>query len=164
MVMILRQVMIWNRYVWSLIWCHNECECVSNHQPHECLLNSLFRRRSKKILKLHVTGLCEGNSPVTGEFPAQRASEAENVSIWWRHHGFNQSAATELLKKASGYRFELQRNTSTVYWCIASKLKAPRNFYWMSNMFLWMEIFLFFVCYHVVPKRHSQLDYQLNGL
>ena len=23
----------------------------------------------------------------TGEFPAQRASHAENVSIWWRHHG-----------------------------------------------------------------------------
>ena len=55
-------------------------------------------------------------------------------------------------------------DTSTVYWCIASKLKAPRNFYWMSNMFLWVEIFLFFVCYHVVPKRHSQLDYELNGL
>ena len=30
----------------------------------------------------------------------------------------------------------LQGATSTVYWCIASKLKAPRNFYWMSNMFL----------------------------
>ena len=29
--------------------------------------------------------LC-GNSPVTGEFPAQRTSNAENVSIWWRHH------------------------------------------------------------------------------
>ena len=58
----------------------------------------------------------------------------------------------------------ISSNTSTVYWCIASKLKAPRNFYWMSNMFLWVEIFLFFVCYHVVPKRHSQLDYELNGL
>ena len=33
-----------------------------------------------------VTGLCAGNSPVTGEFPAQRASNAENVSIWWRHY------------------------------------------------------------------------------
>ena len=44
------------------------------------------RRRSKKTSKLWVTGLCEGNSPVTGEFPAQRASNAENVSIWCRHH------------------------------------------------------------------------------
>ena len=41
----------------------------------------------KKTPKLHVTGLCDGNSPVTGEFPAQRTSNAENVSILWRHHG-----------------------------------------------------------------------------
>ena len=31
-------------------------------------------------------GLCAGNSPVTGEFPAQMASNAQNFSIWWRHH------------------------------------------------------------------------------
>ena len=49
------------------------------------LLNRLFRRRSKKTSKLRVTGLCEGKSPVTGEFPVQRGSNAENVSIWWRH-------------------------------------------------------------------------------
>ena len=40
----------------------------------------------KKISKLRVTGLCVGNSPLTGEFPAQKASNAENVSIWLRHH------------------------------------------------------------------------------
>ena len=57
-------------------------------QPHECLPNRLFRRGSKKISKLRVTGLCAGNSLVTSEFPTQRASNAENVSIWWRHHGF----------------------------------------------------------------------------
>ena len=45
------------------------------------------RRRSKnKTWKLRVTGLCEGNSPVTGEFPSQMASDAENVFTWWRHH------------------------------------------------------------------------------
>ena len=36
--------------------------------------------------KLRVTGLCEGNPPVTGGFPSQTASNAENVSIWW-HRG-----------------------------------------------------------------------------
>ena len=41
----------------------------------------LFKRRSKKTSKLRVTGLCEGNSLVTGKLPAQRASNAENVSI-----------------------------------------------------------------------------------
>ena len=70
----------------SLQWCHNGHDSVSNHQPHDCLLNGLFRRRWKKTSKLRVTGLCEGNSPGTGEFPAQMASYAENVSIWRRHH------------------------------------------------------------------------------
>ena len=67
---------------------NSELAGVSNHQPHDCLLNRLFRRRSKKTSKLRVTGLCAGNSPVTSEFPAQMASNAENVSIWWRHHDF----------------------------------------------------------------------------
>ena len=71
----------------SLRWRHNERHSVSNNQPHDCFLNGLFRRRSKKTSKLRVTGLCVGNSPPgTGEFPAQRASYVENVSIWWRHH------------------------------------------------------------------------------
>ena len=69
-----------------LQWRHNERDGVSNHQPHHCLLNCLFRRRSKKTSKLHVIGLCAGNSLVTSEFPTQMASNAENVSIWWRHH------------------------------------------------------------------------------
>ena len=64
----------------------NGRDSVSNHQPNHCLLNGLFGHRSKKISKLRVTGLCAGNSPVTGEFPPQMASNAENVSIWWRHH------------------------------------------------------------------------------
>ena len=50
---------------------------MTSHQPHDCLLICLFRRRSKKASKIRVTGLCEENSPVTGEFPAQRASNVE---------------------------------------------------------------------------------------
>ena len=72
--------------LFSLQWRHNGRDSVSNHQPYHCLLSRLFRRRSKKTSKLRVTGLCAGNSPVTGEFPAQLASKGENVSIWWRHH------------------------------------------------------------------------------
>ena len=58
---------------------------ISNQELHDCLLNRLFRRRSKETPKLRVTGLCAGNSPGTGEFPAQMASYAENVSIWCHH-------------------------------------------------------------------------------
>ena len=57
---------------------HTERDGASNHQRLDCLCNRLFRRRSKGTSKLRVTGLCEGNSPVTGEFPSQRASDVEN--------------------------------------------------------------------------------------
>ena len=40
----------------------------------------------KKTSKLRVAGICAGNSPGTGEFPAQMVSSAEFFSIWWRHH------------------------------------------------------------------------------
>ena len=70
----------------ALRWRHNERDGVSNHQPYDRLLNRLFRRRSKKKSKLRVAGLCAGMSSVTHVFPAQMASKAENVPIWWRHH------------------------------------------------------------------------------
>ena len=68
-----------------LEWRHNGRDSVSNHQPRVCLLNRLFKRRSNKTSKLRVTGLCAGNSPVTGEFLSQMASNAEKNFIWWRH-------------------------------------------------------------------------------
>ena len=71
----------------ALQWRHNGRDSVSNHQHRDCFLNRLFRHRSKKTSKLRVTGLCAGNSPETGEFLAQMASNEENASIWWRHHG-----------------------------------------------------------------------------
>ena len=80
----------------SLQWRHNGYDNVSNHQPHDCLLNSLFKGRSKKTSKLRATGLCAGNSLVTGEFPAKMASNAENVSISWRHHNIYSSIAHAL--------------------------------------------------------------------
>ena len=70
----------------TLLLHHNGRDGVPNHQPQDCLLTRLFRRRSKKTSKLRVTGLCAGNSPMAGEFPAQMASTAENVSIWRRPH------------------------------------------------------------------------------
>ena len=73
----------------TLQWRHNEHDGVSNDQLCDCLHNRLFRCRSNKTSKLRVTGLWAGNSPVTGEFPTQRASNAENISIWLRHHDFS---------------------------------------------------------------------------
>ena len=69
----------------GLQWRHIELHSAPNHQPHDCLFNRLFRRRSKKTSKPRGTGLCARNSSVT----AQTVSNVENVFIWWRHHGFN---------------------------------------------------------------------------
>ena len=92
----MRNLRCWlHRWSWMIVfvvalqWRHNERDGDSNYQPHDCLLNSIFKAHIKGTSKLRVTGLCEGNSPLTGGFHAQRASNAVNVSIWWRHHGQN---------------------------------------------------------------------------
>ena len=97
-----------------------EHDGVTNHQPHNCLLNRLFRRRSKKTSKLRVTGLCEG-SPMTGEFSAQRTSNAENVSIWWSHRGLTGRWNHDLHMPFAGFslfsRFYLRFEGNKCAWC-----------------------------------------------
>ena len=55
---------------------------------------------SKKTFKLRATGLFEGNPPVNGGFPSQRASNAENVSIRWRHHAYASKGRNEFAKRS----------------------------------------------------------------
>ena len=91
----------------SLQWHRHGRNGVSNHQHHDCLFNRLFRRISKKTSKLRVTGLCVGNSPVTGEFPTQRASYAKKsfhlmTSSWNKAHTW--SALTAKISQWSSKR------------------------------------------------------------
>ena len=69
----------------TLEWRNNDHDGVSNHQPHGCSLNRLFRRKSRKTSKLRVTALCAGIHRDRW-IPHTKASNADNVSIWWRHH------------------------------------------------------------------------------
>ena len=96
----------------KLQWRHNGRDSVSNHQPHDCLLNLLFRRRSKKSSKLRLTGLYAGNSPGTGEFPAQMAILAENISIWRRHRDM-QSVSVSILLWNAFWRHQRALHTTT---------------------------------------------------
>ena len=59
---------------------------VSQMTSLTIVCSTVYSGAGKKTSKLRVTGLCAGNSPRTGEFPTQMASNAENFSIWWRHH------------------------------------------------------------------------------
>ena len=81
-----------------LHWRHNGRDGVWNHRRLDCLLNRLFKRRSKNTSKLCVTGICEVN-PVKGGFPTQRASNAENASIWRRHYAFTACVTYEFCVK-----------------------------------------------------------------
>ena len=74
---------------------------------HDCVLNRLLRRRSNQTSKLRVTGLCVGNSSGTGEFPAQMASNAENASIWWRHHDILDHRLSHRLGFCNMYEYKM---------------------------------------------------------
>ena len=71
-----------NVLVSALQWRHNQHDGVSNYSS----VTICFTQPFIQAQTLRVFGLCEGNSPATGEVPAQRASNAQNVSIWRRHH------------------------------------------------------------------------------
>ena len=144
----------------ALQWRHNGRDGVSNHQHHDCLLNRLFRCRSKKTSKLRVTGLCAGNSPVTGEFPAQRASNAENVSIWWRHHGLLSNSAisirvTSLAVGQSKNCHRAKAKTSNGSWCIGIKGEMSGTvcvtFTWDIYIYIWVVYsFCLFCCLFII--------------
>ena len=69
----------WRKYI---KWHHNGSGSVSNHQPHPFLLNRLFRRRSKKISKLRVTGLCSGDRIIPLSKPIEKYFNL-NPKAWW---------------------------------------------------------------------------------
>ena len=122
----------------SLQWRHNEPDGLSNHQPHDCLLNRLFGRRSKKTSKLRVTGLCEGNSPGTGEFPSQTASNAENVSIWWRHHDLTANVSSGLKFHRLDQKGPMEDNKTRII-----------LFWWWGNFLSYLWIFYLRNCHTI---------------
>ena len=139
----------------SLQWRHNGRDGVSNHQPPHCLLNRLFRSRSNKTSKLRVTGHCVGNSPETGEFPTQLASNAENVSIWWRHPGSSQNNQLKSMRNSNSVtivpyhlvKFSLCIQFATLIQAGISCLVGSRI--WVTKYTLILPQGIFLCLYHV---------------
>ena len=79
------------RVTGSLQWHHNGRDIVSNHQPHHPTVYSTVysdadqRKHQSSASLAFVREIHRGP---TDEFPTEMASNAENVSIWWRHHVF----------------------------------------------------------------------------
>ena len=87
----------------------------------------------KNTWNLHVTGLCEGNPLVTGRFTSQKASNAENVFIWWRHH--EQASVYVPATLSSPFVLFNSQFWITSYWnyCITLIVwfETPRNLFWL---------------------------------
>ena len=93
----------------TLQWRHNERDGVSKHQPHDSLLNRLFGHRSKKT---------------------QRASKAENVSIWWRHHEILGMYYISIIVTTSyhslGTRFKKLKYIAVIHYYAARRMWHPK--------------------------------------
>ena len=101
------------------------------------LFSCWFRRRSKKTSKLRVTGLCVENSPVTGEFPAQRASNEEDVSIWWCHHDKQNFVVIGVIKaKLVFRRIWISMENLILKWAPVEKHQRSLNF---ENLYIWIK-------------------------
>ena len=95
-----------NRIVWAIwmeckygfdVMVYHYCDIIMGTMASQITSSTIVYSNfysgadQKKKSKLCITGLCVWNSPVTGEFPAQMASNAENVSIWWCHDAMIQA-------------------------------------------------------------------------
>ena len=128
-------------------------------------------QRSKKTSKFHVTGLPGGNPPLTGGFPSQRASNMENVSIWWRRDGskllplqgpvlpLRHDAVARVLANGSAAFFE---SCTTIGWKdlytdAPTKLWTFCRHWYFSNAISWIKI-IFWLKLHQSFFPHGPID------
>ena len=66
---------------------------------HSTVCSGADQKKHQSSASLAFVG---GNSLVTVKFPAQKASNEENVSLWWRHQGY--MTRCEAISPSNGYR------------------------------------------------------------
>ena len=122
----------------ALRWRHNDHDGVSNHQPHGCLLNRLFRRRSKKT-KLCVTGLCVGNSPGPVNSPhkgpvTRKMFPFHDVIIHDKPGNFNLDNYRQFLSVESGPHLTLSDVCCKLIWIWNAAPRKPSEHVWDDAM------------------------------
>ena len=87
----------------KLLWCElikflSHCSFVTQWYYGDVTMNAMAYQTTGVIAQSFVQAQIKdgsktprhwpmwGNPPMTGGFPSQRASNAENFSVWWRHH------------------------------------------------------------------------------
>ena len=72
--------------------------------------------------------------PVTGGFPSQRASNAENVSIWWHHHDYPLChTINHLESQGHGPRRYLPLNSLQVFIVVCYSYGSIKCFVWSAT-------------------------------
>ena len=101
----------------------------------------------KNPLKPRVTGLCQGNPPVTGGFPTQRDSNTENVSIRWRHYEYRFSSQQLYDQTTDWYELcKMKFSTVEFFRCSWIKVKVLK----------WNKIFEFWMWVPMGPMYQNQ--------
>ena len=121
----------------SLHWRYNELDGFSDHQAHDSLLT-------------RVTELCEGKSPVTGDFPAQKASNVENISIF---------------SMTSSWYSVLKRSSSVFGWKWRPLWQSNQKYLTKMMMILliyWFKVFPFSLI-HYSECPLNTIASQING-
>ena len=151
-----------------LQWLQIERDGVSNHQPHDCLLNRLFKTQIKVTSKLHVTGRCEGNSPVTGEFTAQRVSNAYRMASYGTSVILTVSCVASDDNSVSMMTFPFQCIWNYIHtsqmipnfiWRYGIKKKRSPIILWphMCPVLLWIKFFAHSVRHYMPMTPHTTL-------
>ena len=130
--------LVWKKYASSLEWRCNGRDGVSNHQP--LFTQPFIQRRSTKISMFRVTAFCAENSPVTGEFPAQMASNAENVSM-----------------SASSSNPQLPSSAWHVKGHLTSSIDDKMHYvytvlYWLKRAYDWISICIY-ICIYIAVEN-----------
>ena len=80
----------------------NDSYGVSNYRSIGCLFDSLLRLTTKNIKGPHHCPFVKGIHPWPVDSPHKGGSNAENVSIWWRHEVLDDSSSyLSILKKVA---------------------------------------------------------------
>ena len=155
------------RIHYPLQWHHNGCDGISNNQLHDCLLNRLLRRRSKETSKLHVTGLCEGNSPVTAPhkwpvtrkmFPFDDVVMHRSATCWTGQLGRGRKCM-----KRSGYIAELLCRESTVWLATMPVLISNKTCYGKISKSMRLVVKIFVSLWNLIVVSAAMLPKCLSN-
>ena len=70
----------------TLLWRYMSAMASQISANSTVCLTVCFRKQWRAHTNSTLLAVCEGNPPVTGGFPSQRASNAETISMVWRRH------------------------------------------------------------------------------